>query len=201
MDLGRFVRNLALWAVPVILVWLALTPIYNRLLIRGVENVVQGIETPNKTRLRVHETHYALVYHKDVKVNTSTGHVGSFRMTDVQFTVLFVGLLFLSVPEVPTRRRFEALGWGLLAMAFFHLLLGVFRVQFVYATQLGQWSLDNYSAFARNFWGLGKHVLDLAFKFALPLALWSLFYLDRLLPQTEAARSPKGRRKVSEESL
>lgn len=185
MDLGRFVRNLALWAVPVILVWLAITPLYNRFLIRGVENLVQAVESPNKTRLRVHETHYALVYHKDVDANTSTGHAGSFRMTDVQFTVLFVGLLFLAVPDVPNRKRLEALGWALLAMAFFHLLLGVFRVQFVYATQLGQWSLDHYSAFARNFWGLGKHVLDLAFKFALPLALWCAFYLDRLLPKAE----------------
>ncbi len=182
MDVQRFVRNLLLWMVPVVLVWVVLTPTYNRFLVRSVENLVQLTESPDQTRLRVHQTHYALVYHRGLKADTSTGHAYSFRTTDLQFTVIFLAGLVLAVPGAPWKRRLEALGWGLLAMAFFHLLLGVFQVKFAYATQMGAWSLENYGTFARNFWGLGKHVLDLAFKFALPFALWCVFFLRDLLP-------------------
>ena len=187
MDVRRLLRNLLLWLVPVAVVWLALTPVYNRFLVRGVENLVQLGESPNKTRLRIHDTHYALVYHRDARTQTSTGHVSSFRVTDIQFTVIFAAVLCLAVPGAPLRRRLEALGWSLLAMAAFQLLLGVFWVKFVYATQLGSWSMEHYGAFARNFWGLGKHVLDLAFKFALPFMLWCPFFLRELLPAAKEA--------------
>jgi hypothetical protein len=56
----------------------------------------------------------------------------------------------------------------------------LFWVKFVYATQLGAWSFELRSL-RRNFWGLGKHLLDLPVKLALPLALWAGFYLRRLL--------------------
>jgi hypothetical protein len=71
--------------------------------------------------------------------------------------------------------------------AFFQMILVVFWVEFLYATQLGGWSVEHYGAVARNLWGLGKHVLDLPVKLALPLMLWAGFYLDRLLPSAESA--------------
>ena len=54
-------------------------------------------------------------------------------------------------------------------------------MKFFYATQLGQWSTEHYGPFARNFWGMGKHLLDLPVKLALPLVLWCGFYLRDLL--------------------
>ena len=120
MDVRRFVRNLLLWLVPVVLVWVVLTPTYNRFLVRSVENLVQLTESPNQTRLRVHETHYALVYHRGLKANTSTGHAWSFRTTDLQFTVIFLAGLVLAVPGTPWRRRLEALGWGLLVICLLY---------------------------------------------------------------------------------
>ena len=61
----------------------------------------------------------------------------------------------------------------------------MFWVKFVYATQLGSWSAANYGPWQQNFWGLGKHLLDLPFKFSLPLLLWAGFYLRQLLPGGE----------------
>jgi len=83
---------------------------------------------------------------------------------------------------VPWRQRWANLGWALLVAVFFHLLLVLLWVKFTYATQLGAWSLAHYGPLARNFWGLGKHLLDLPVKLALPLVLWAAFYLRRLLP-------------------
>ena len=55
------------------------------------------------------------------------------------------------------------------------------RVKFIYATQLGDWSLEHYGPVARNAWGLAKHLADLPFKFGVPVALWASFFLGDLL--------------------
>ena len=71
------------------------------------------------------------------------------------------------------------LGFNLFILFFFIIDL-FFWVKFAYATQLGAWSAAHYGPFARNFWGLGKHILDLPVKLALPFALWAAFYLRQL---------------------
>jgi hypothetical protein len=43
-------------------------------------------------------------------------------------------------------------------------------------------SARHYGPVARNFWGLGKHLLDLPLKLGLPLLLWAAFYLRLVLP-------------------
>ena len=86
--------------------------------------------------------------------------------------------LFLAVPAVEKRRRFENLGWALLVSVCFHILVLFFYVKFVYSTQLGAWSNEHYGAFAQNLWGFGKHLLDLPIKLALPFILWTGFYFQ-----------------------
>jgi len=178
----RLLRNLALAAVPVALVWLALTPFYNRFLIAAGGNLVQLTEVPNRTELlpAVDEPHYAYVIRTDFP--PASRRVTSFRLTDLHFHLVLLAALFLAVPGVPWRQRWANLGWALLVAVFFHLLLVLLWVKFTYATQLGAWSLAHYGPLARNFWGLGKHLLDLPVKLALPLVLWAAFYLRRLLP-------------------
>ncbi|HVS15785.1 MAG TPA: hypothetical protein VMV46_17820, partial [Thermoanaerobaculia bacterium] len=134
----------------------------------------------------MHDRHNVLIYRSDLRGNTSTGHVSSARLTSYHFPVLLMSAMFLAVPGVSRRRRLESLGYALLISAFFHVVAVVFRLQFVYATQLGAWSVEHYGAFARNFWGLGGHLLDLPFRFALPLILWTAFFFDRLAPPTAA---------------
>jgi len=185
MDRGSFgaalVRRTVLWIVPVALVWLALTPIYNRFLEVAGQNLLHLVlESPNVTRLVPKDAHYALIVRSDFPPSRDV--VSSFRVTDLHFPVILLAALFLGTPGLTWRRRLADLGTALLIMAFFHLTLVVFWVQFTYATQLGSWSAEHYGTFAQNAWGLGKHVLDLPVKLAFPLILWAAFYLDRLLP-------------------
>lgn len=190
-DFGRrLVRNTLLWIVPVALVWLVLTPLYNRFLEVAGQNVLHLlIESPDVTRLIPKGDHYALISRVDFP--TAKNVVSSFRVTDLHFPVILLVALFLATPNVPRRKRLADLGTALIVTAFFHIALVVFWVQFTYATQLGAWSVEHYGAVARNVWGLGKHVLDLPVKLAFPLILWSAFYLDRLLP---AAMAPSAER-------
>lgn len=179
----RFLRNLLLWLLPVVVVWLALTPFYNRFLLSAGGNLVRLVESPNVSELvqAYEDPSYARVLRLDFP--PARRAVGSFRLTDLHFHLILLAVLFLAVPGVPWRERLGNLGWALLIALVFHLVLVLFQVRFIYATQLGAWSMEHYGAFARNFWGLGKHLLDLPFKLALPLALWGVFYLRRLLPR------------------
>lgn len=169
-----------LWLLPVAAVWLLLTPSYNRFLEIGGENLVRLFESPDVTRLDPKDEHYALISRLDFPAARET--VAQVRLTDFHFPVVLLCALFLAVPGVGWKERLSNLGFSLVLMAVFHLALVLFRVKFTYATQLGDWSLESYGAFARNFWGLGKHVLELPVKLALPFLMWAGFYVDRLLP-------------------
>lgn len=178
----RLVRNTVLWLLPAAVLWAVLTPRYNWFLRSAGENLVRLTESPNVTRLDPRESHYAMIARLDFPPARES--VGSFRITDLHFPVVLLVALFLAVPDVPWRERLANLGLALLAMAVFQVVLVLFWVKFTYATQLGAWSAEHYGPFARNAWGLGKHVLDLPVKLALPLLLWVGFYLDRLLPRS-----------------
>jgi hypothetical protein len=178
---GRLIRNVLLWIVPVWLVWMAITPIYNRFLATAGENLLLMTESPNVTDLLVQGAHTAHVQRRDFPPSRSL--VGSIRVTDLHFHLVLLATLFLAVPGVPWRERLSNLAWALLIAVVFHLLLLFFWVKFVYATQLGAWSVAHYGPFARNLFGLGKHLLDLPFKLALPLILWAGFYIGRMLEE------------------
>ncbi len=185
LDVRVFLRRLLAWLLPVIACWLLITPFYNRFLTVGTERLVRVTERPAVTRLSPRGTHHFIINRPDV--GREDGVVGSVRITDTHFPLLMLAVFFLAVPGLRLSQRLANLGTASLITVFFHLISLVFWVKFFYATQLGDWSTTHYGAFSHNFWGLGKHLLDLPFKFAWPLALWCAFHLRLLLP----APSPK----------
>ncbi len=177
----KLARNLLLWLLPVALTWIFLTGFYNRFLSISAENLLHLGESPNVTQLNPHaqEAHYVTVHRSDFP--PAKNQVYSIRVTDIHYHLVLLAALFLATPSLPWKKRLGDLGWAVLITIFFDIVLLFFWVKFAYATQLGDWSAANYGAFSRNFWGLGKHLLDLPFKLALPLALWSAFYLPLFL--------------------
>lgn len=171
---GHLVRNLLLWILPAAAVWLLITPFYNRFLAAAGEPLARLTEFPSVTRLYIQETHQVLVTRSDL--SGSQGFVYKLRLTDLHFNLILTVALFLAVPAIEPRRRMENLGWALLVSVCFHILVLFFSVKFFYSTQLGAWSNEHYGPIAQNFWGFGKHLLDLPFKLALPFILWAGFY-------------------------
>jgi hypothetical protein len=176
---ARLVRNALLWLLPVWAAWTVLTPFYNRFLLTASENLLHLTESPDVTDLVPNGRHDALLTRRDLPPARSLVH--AFRVTDVHFHLVLLGALFLAVPGVPWRRKLENLGQAALITIFFDLFLCFFVVKAAYATRLGAWSLAHYGAFARNAWGLARHLFDLPFKLGLPLALWAVFYLERMM--------------------
>lgn len=183
---SRLVRGILLWIVPCALVWIFITPVYNRLLAGWTERLVRLSERPAVSRVEMQDAHFSAIRRSDY---AGDKHLYRIRVSDLHFNLILTGALFLAVPAIPRGRRFMNLGWALFASLLFHILLFFFFVKFVYATQLGPWSTQNYGAFAQNFWGLGKHMLDLAFKFALPLILWAGFYYEEFLAHLRKAEA------------
>jgi hypothetical protein len=173
---GRLVRNLLLWLLPAVAVWVIFTPFYNRFLALAGERLSRAGEFPAVTRLYVQDTHQVLVTRSDL--SGKDGFVYRFRITDLHFNLILTVALFLAVPGIERRRRVENLGWALLVSVVFHILIVFFLVKFVYSTQLGAWSNEHYGPVAQNLWGFGKHLLDLPFKLALPFILWAGFYFQ-----------------------
>jgi hypothetical protein len=174
-----FIRNALLWMIPVALLWLALTSVYNRFLLGSAQNLVHLTESPNVTDLLRKDEHFAYISRRDFPPSRSL--VNSFRVTDVHFHLVMLGVLFLAVPGLSWRRRLENLGWAFLITIFFDIFLIFFTVKATYAARLGAWSFAHYGSISRNFWGLGEHLLALPFKFALPFLLWAGFYLRDLM--------------------
>lgn len=185
----RFIRNVLLWLLPAWGLWTLLTPAYNRFLLDGGANLLHLSESPPVTIFHRNDAHFASVERRDFP--PARALVGpALRVTDLHFHLVLLAALFLAVPGVPWRRRLENLGWAVLATVFFDLALVFFYVKFLYATQLGSWSLGHYGPVARNVYGLAKHLLDLPYKLALPFALWAGFYV-RLLVPAPAGPSPE----------
>jgi len=179
------IRNTLLWMVPVAALWWLATPVYNRVLLRSAGGILYLVEHPAVTDLLAKGDHDAYVVRRDFPPAHSL--VYPFRVSDVHFHLLLLGALFLAVPAIPWRERLGNLAAAVVVTIAYDVLLVVFIVESAYAAHLGAWSLAHYGAFARNFYGLGKHLLDLPFKLALPLLLWCAFYLPRLRAASPAA--------------
>jgi hypothetical protein len=188
---GRLFLGLVLWVPVAALLWTAVTPFYNLFLVRAVERMTRLGERPAVTQISLDRGEQAVISRSDTRAGGRLPY--PLRATDLHFPLVLMVGLFLAVPGVPWSQRLENLGLALLVAVASHLLDLFFWVKFVYATQLGDWSLARYGPFARNFWGMGKHLLDLPVKLALPLLLWSVFYLRHLLKFPTASPPPAAR--------
>ena len=188
----RLARRALLWLLPVAAVWLLLTPLYNRVLVGEGAQLLRLTESPNATLLYLRDTHVLRIARLDIGGGQTALH--ETRLTDFHFDWILLAALFLATPGATPRERLRTLGWSSLGLAVFHLLLLLFYVKSVYANGLGDWSAQHYGAWGRNFWGLGKHILDLPVKFGLPFALWAYFHFAKLRPPPAAPLTQRKRK-------
>jgi hypothetical protein len=70
------------------------------------------------------------------------------------------------------------MGWSLLLVV--QTLNLVFHVKYLYATGLGEWSLQAYSDLGRNVLGFLRYFTDLPGRFAAPFLIWIGFNWQRV---------------------
>ena len=174
----RLARNLAFTAPIAMLLWLLASPFLSLFIAKAAERLTRLVERPAVTRIELSQGEDALISRADTRAGGRLPY--GVRVTDIHFPLVLLIAICLATPDVAAGERFANLGYALLIILFFFIVDLFFWVKFAYATQLGAWSAAHYGPFARNFWGLGKHVLDLPVKLALPFALWAAFYLRQL---------------------
>ena len=174
----RLARNLALTAPIAMLLWLMASGFLSLFIAQAAERLTRIFESPAVTRIELSKGEDALITRADTRAYGRLPY--RVRVTDIHFPLVLLIAIFLATPDITARERFANLGYALVVMLCFEVIDLFFWVKFVYSTQLGQWSAAHYGPFARNFWGLGKHILDLPVKLALPFALWAAFYLRQL---------------------
>jgi hypothetical protein len=169
-NLRRFVLRLFAALPVVVLLWAAASPLYNRILAGLGEPLVRLFESPNRTTLYVRGYEQLMITRSDY--GGGQGYLAEVRLPDLHFTWILFAALALATPGVEWAERGRRILFGAGLFVIFHLLLLFLRVEAVYATELGDWSLARYGRFAREAIGLAKHVADLPVKLALPFALW-----------------------------
>ncbi len=187
---AAFLRRLLVWLPAAYLAWWLLVPIYNPFLARAGQSLVRLTEHPSVTTLQRRDRHFVLVDRSDAP---SARLPYAVRLTDIHYPAALLAGLALAVPGVSWKRRFSVLGTSLVVLAVFHVVDLFFWVKFVYATQLGAWSLSAFDSFSRNLYGMGKHLLDLPVKLGLPLLLWVIGFW----PEIVSGWSPHGSRAES----
>jgi hypothetical protein len=182
----RLARNLLLTTPLAMALWLLVSPYLSLFLTKAAERLIRLGERPAATVIALSRGEDALITRGDTRAHGRLPY--SVRVTDIHFPLVLLIAIFLATPDIPARERFANLGYALLVTICFQVIDLFFWVKFVYATQLGPWSVAHYGPVARNVWGLGKHVLDLPVKLALPFALWAALYMPQLSGRVFGAR-------------
>lgn len=169
-----------------LLFWWALSPPYARLLAAISEWGIRVAERPPVTRLIADGTNLTI----DRTDFPRSSPRPELLLTDLTANFILLTTLFAVNRRPLSDRNIRGLLLASLLLILVHVGAVVMNVQSIYALRLGPWSLRNYGAFSRNFWGAGAHFYSIVGVFGSAFALWWLF---RPLPSmTPDARRRNG---------
>ena len=98
-------------------------------------------------------------------------------------------------------RQLERLFMGWCILYLTQTMNLFFHVKCLYALSLGEWSIQNYSDLARDFYGFWRYFTDLPGRFSFPFLIWLGFNWDQVIhligptAPDEESRPPKKEKK------
>jgi len=183
-----FLKRLPFTLVVAMLVWLALRPVLDTSVSAFAQLLVRSFEYPRVTRLVV-DDHKAEVHRTDFRTDSA---IPAIPLTEKHFNTIVLLALYLALPKPFSRRQLERLFMGWCILFLTQSMNVFFHVKCIYALSLGEWSLQHYSDFARDFYGFWRYFTDLPGRFSFPFLIWLGFNWDlvtRLIGPSAAARS------------
>ena len=172
-----------------LLLWAALTPLYDRVVAAGAEAVIRTFEHPKVTRLRPADDRTVTVDRSDFDPRSKRPAI---PVHDLTFNIALLTALF-AISQRPMSDR--NIGGFLIAatiLTFTHIGGTIAEVMALYASRLGAWSQVNYSDLERNVWGVANHFYRLVLMYAIAFALWWIFR-DAAAPGRPAPAKKKRR--------
>lgn len=190
MDRRSALRGLAGFAAGVV-VWVLLTPVYDRVLATAAQAVLHAFEKPNVTRLRPGRDHYTTVDRLDFDPRSKRPAI---PIRDLTFNFVLLAALF-AASERPLSDRNVTAFLAASALLFpTHVAAVVAEVMSIYVAKLGRWSDVHHTALERNVWGVASHFYRLVLMYAIAFAIWWAFRA-RLLPFVTVAKGKEIRRR------
>jgi len=190
-----FLKRLPLTLLVAMVVWLLLRPVLDTAISGFAQLLIRSFEYPRVTRLVV-EDHMAEVHRADFRTDSG---IPAIPLTEKHFNTIVLLALYLALPQPFSRRQLERLfmGWCILYLSQTMNLF--FHVKCLYALSLGEWSLQNYSDFSRDFYGFWRYFTDLPGRFSFPFLIWLGFNWDQVIqllgPVTSVEDNPLGKSK------
>ena len=167
IDWQTALKGLAGFVVAVV-IWVAASPLYDRAVAAGAEELLRAFESPKVTHLTATG--------EDVKVDRSDFDPRSPRpglpVIDLTFNWVLLAALFAINPKPFSDRNMLRFVIASLLMYVTHILALATEVMSIYVLRLGAWSRVHYGAFARNFWGTANHSYRFVLMFAIAFGLW-----------------------------
>jgi len=174
---GSFLRRLPATLVIAMVLWLALRPVLDSAVGGFAQLFVRSFEYPRVTRLVVAD-HSVEIRRADFRTDSA---IPAVPLTSVHFNTIVLLALFMALPRPYSRRQLERLFMGWCVLYLTQSLNLVFHVKFMYASAFGEWSLQQYSDFARNFFGFWRYFTDLPGRFSAPFLIWLGFNWDEVM--------------------
>ncbi len=190
---SSFLKRLPLTLVLAMVAWLLLRPVLDTAISGFAQLLTRSFEYPRVTRLVVGD-HHAEVYRSDFRTDSG---IPAIPLTEKHFNTIVLLALFMALPRPFSRRQLERLFMGWCILYLTQTMNMFFHVKCLYALSLGEWSLQNYSDFSRDFYGFWRYFTDLPGRFSFPFLIWLGFNWDlvnQLLRPAESESEDQSRK-------
>ena len=172
-----FLKRLPLTLLVAMAVWLLLRPVLDTATSSFAQLLIRSFEYPRVTRLVV-DDHTAEVHRSDFRTDSG---IPAIPLTEKHFNTIVLLALYLALPRPFSRRQLERLFMGWCILYLTQTMNLFFHVKCLYALSLGEWSLQHYSDFARDFYGFWRYFTDLPGRFSFPFLIWLGFNWDLVI--------------------
>ncbi len=171
IDWRLALRAFAGFVVGVVL-WVLLSPVYDRVVAAGAESIMRAFEKPKVTRLRLAADNFTTVDRADFDPRSKRPGIS---IRDLTFNIVLLIALFAASSRPFTDRNIGGFLVAAVILALTHIFGVVTEVMSIYVAKLGLWSTVNYGEFDRNLWGVLNHFYRLVLMYAIAFALWWIF--------------------------
>ncbi len=174
-----------------LLIWVFLSPLYDRMIAAGAAATMRVFERPPVTHLTLAKDNFVTVDRSDFDRRSKRPAI---PVRDLTFNFLLLTALFAAAKRTFSDRNIGGFLGAAAILAVTHILGTIAEVMSIYVAKLGAWSTVHYSDFQRTFWGVTAHFYRLVLMYAIAFALWWIFR-DRGEPAAAKSAAPKKKRR------
>ncbi len=177
MQKASFLKRLPLSLIISMMLWGLLRPVADHAVAGLAEILIRSFEYPKVTRLEV-EKHHASIVRSDFR---SDSKIPAIPLTEIHFNLIVLLALYLALPRPWSKEHLEKLFMGVCVLYLTQSINLLLHVKCLYSLGLGDWSLQNYSDFSRDFYGFWRYFTDLPGRFSFPFVIWVGFNWDEVI--------------------